>query len=60
MEFLLYLSVQDVKDICKWSLRFFSTISPKCVFSLEGNIKNNIVLSETKLREGSQAMQIPL
>lgn len=37
---------------------FFISTSPKCVFSLEGNIKNNILLSETKLKEESQAMQI--
>lgn len=31
-----------------------------CGFSLEGNIKNNILLSETKLKEDSQGMQILL
>lgn len=33
--------------------------SPKCVFSLEGNIKNNILLSETKLKEESQGYANP-
>lgn len=43
------------ESIC---LQLFFSTSPKCVFSLEGNIKNNILLSETKLKEESQAMQI--
>ena len=39
-------------------LQLFTAQPLNLFFSLEGNIKNNILLSETKLKDESQGMQI--
>lgn len=45
-----------MKSVSRYVLGIFS----ECLFSLEDIIKNNILLSETKLKEELQSMQILL
>lgn len=49
-------TVWRVKEVSRYVLSIIS----ECLFSLEDIIKNNILLSETKLKEEIQSMQILL